>query len=78
MYENEEEDYNENTHFSDKSENYLNSKDDSFDSEAAAAKRQTGLAAERKKYFERLNGGKDFGVTVNSNPPRKLWESNCV
>jgi hypothetical protein len=80
LYENEEEDYNENTnsHFSDTRENDLNSKDDSFDSEAAAVKRQTGLAAERKKYFERLNGGQDFGVTVNSNQPRKLWESNCV
>ena len=80
LYENEEEDYNENTNsnFSDNRENDLNSKDDSFDSEAAAVKRQTGLAAERKKYFERLNGGNDFGVTVNSNPPRKLWESNCV
>ena len=89
LYENEEVDLNEvnstYSNYSEGTDNNSNSRDDSDDPEVAAAKRQRGLAAERKQYFERLNSGKDFGVSVDvrnnvtsSNSPRKLWETNCV
>ena len=83
LYENEEANLNENGNnsFQDKRDDNTNSNsgaDSGVDSEVTAAKRQTGLTAERKQYFERLNSGKDFSVSVNSNSPRKLWETNCV
>ena len=86
LYENEELISNEsgNNNFNDKREDNANSNsgaDSGVDSEVAGAKRQTGLTAERKQYFERLNSGKDFGVSVevrNSSAARKIWENNCV
>ena len=81
LYENEEEtDMNEsvNTDYSYGKDNTVTSNEDEFDPNIPASKRQKGLTAERKQYFERLNSGKDFSVSVNSNSPRKLWETNCV
>ena len=81
LYENEEEtDMNEsvNTDYGYGKDNGVPSNEDEFDPNISASKRQKGLTAERKQYFERLNSGKDFSVSVNSNSPRKLWETNCV
>ena len=86
LYENEDVISNEsaNHNFNEKREDNANSNsgaDSGVDSEVAGARRQTGLTAERKQYFERLNVGKDLGVSVdvrNSSAPRKIWENNCV
>ena len=70
-----------NTDYSYGKDNTVTSNEDEFDPNIPASKRQKGLTAERKQYFERLNSGKDFGVSVevrNSSAARKIWENNCV